>query len=329
MTKYMARLCFIFTFFVFFMFPLSNAAVSAKDDAINKAFAEVKTEDEAAGQENPELKYRQTLKEAITERPEEFKHEVDAYSRFIPSAGAKSQSGSVSIIDNQAEYSVDFKAFGKLPVAIGLGTRYIGVNNTTAVKLPARLTGINFGLETTLPFFNVKNTYFRMGIAPSFYGDRWNMSSRNFRLPSRAFWIYQPNEKFTAIAGVAINIDSAEAFAPIVGIIYKPNDKLLFNLIPTRPYISYQLTEKLSALAEMGFSSDEFYVTQNGRKNTRLDYNEYHGGLGFSYDFNKNISATFLGGMVMGRSLRYSPDSDGKVAIKNAPFVELQFSVGM
>ncbi|MCX5709982.1 MAG: DUF6268 family outer membrane beta-barrel protein [Candidatus Omnitrophica bacterium] len=308
-----------------------NAAVLSKEDAVNTALAQARVQDEAAvtPQENPELKYRQTLKEAITEKPEEFKMELDTYSRFIPSTGAKCQSGSVSVFDNEAEYSYDFKAFGKLPVALALATQYIGINNSTAVGLPTRLTGVNFGIETTLPFFNVKNTYFRVGVAPSFYGDNWNITSGNFRLPSRAFWIYQPNEKLTIIGGVAINVDYSEAFSPIVGFIYEPNDKLTFNLIPTRPNITYEITDKLSVLAEAGFSSGEFLVNKDGQKNTKLTYNEYHGGLGLSYDINKNINASLVGGMVMGRSLKYTPDSLGKVSIKNSPYVEFRVKVGM
>ncbi|MCX5711181.1 MAG: DUF6268 family outer membrane beta-barrel protein [Candidatus Omnitrophica bacterium] len=327
MIKYMTRACFIFTFFLLFAFSVSNAAESNKDDAVNKAMAEASLEDEAT-QKNAELLYRQKLEQAVT-LDEGLRQELNTYSRFIPSTGAKCQSGSVSIIDNAAEYSYDFKAFGKLPIALGLDTQYIGVNNTTAVKLPSRLTGISFGMETTVPFFNVKNTYFRVGVAPSFYGDSWNINSGNFRLPSRAFWIYQPNDKLTIVGGVSITIDYSEAFSPIIGVIYKPNDRLSFNLVPTRPNIVYDINNKWSLLAEAGFSSDEFLVTKDGQKNIRLAYNEYHGGLGVSYAFNKDINAALVGGMVMGRSLRYTPDSLGKVSIKNSPYVEFRINMGM
>ncbi|MBM3243806.1 MAG: hypothetical protein FJZ12_03115, partial [Candidatus Omnitrophica bacterium] len=113
--------------------------------------------------------YRQRLGELITyEKPEdEFLHEWDSYIRYMPSRGAKAVSGSVSIVQAATGYSYDLKVAGKLPLQLGVAAKYIGINNTTQVKLPSSLTFATFSAEVTLPLFNLENNYFRINLEPS------------------------------------------------------------------------------------------------------------------------------------------------------------------
>jgi len=306
-----------------------SAAFDTREEALRKAFAQAQNTPVPEPADNLEQKYRQILGQAVTEEEEPMPQEVDAFVRFMPASGAKAMSGKVSLINSEAEYSYNMKLFGRLPLALGVITGYTGINNTTAVELPARLTGISFGLETTLPFFNVKDTYFRIGVAPSFYGDSWDMNSSNFRLPSRLFWIYQPDKKLILIAGVAINVDYNEAFFPILGVIYKPNEKLAFNIIPPRPNITYALNDKWTVFAEGGMRADEYEVSEYGIKGTVLEYNDLRGGAGIAYSVNKHIDALLSGGMVFSRYLRYRQDSLGKVSLDNGPYAEFRVEIGM
>lgn len=123
------------------------------------------------------LDYRQKLGKIIVAEEEFYQHDLDGYIRYMPSRGADAQSGKVGIIDLATEYSYTIKAFDQLPVELGLGVKYIDITNTTAVKLPSRLTNIFIGAETTLPFFSFKNTYFTVALAPEFHTDNWVIRS--------------------------------------------------------------------------------------------------------------------------------------------------------
>lgn len=271
---------------------------------------------------------RQQLGKVVAVKEEEdLNSELDSYARFMPSAGASSQSGRVSSIESASEYSYDFKVFGKLPVEFGIATRFIGLDNTTAVKLPAHLNAVSAGAQATLPFFFDK-TYFTAGLVPSFLSDDWDFHSSSFHLMQRYFAIYQPNEKWTFVCGVGIFPHYEDWIWPIAGFIYKPNDRLTFNIVPKRPEISYDISEKLTVFGEGDISSNEFKVTKDNVKNAVLQYNEMHAGLGLRYRPNKYINTSLSAGSVFNRSLKYR-DSLGKVVLKNGLYTEFRVDISM
>ncbi|MFA5286995.1 MAG: DUF6268 family outer membrane beta-barrel protein [Candidatus Omnitrophota bacterium] len=268
--------------------------------------------------------YRQELGKTIVVKEEYLPLELDTYARYMGLGGAGGQSGKVGIIDSAAEYSYEVKAFGKLPVQFGVASRYIGIKNTTRVELPAYLTSAGFGVEATFPFFNIDKTYFNIGIAPSFFSDNWNFNSLTFSLLQRYFLIYQPNEKWVFICGAEYSPRFKDPVSPILGFIYKPNERLTFSIIPDSPEISYLLNDKTSVFIQGSSTSNEYRVKKDGLKNVVLNYDEMHLGAGLRRKWNKHVTGSFTAGGVFNRSIEYRQDSLGKVTIDNGFFVELR-----
>lgn len=251
---------------------------------------------------------------------------LESSVRFMPSRSVSAMPGKVEIINASSEYSYDFKIADKLPVELSLGTEYIGIKNTTCVSLPPHLTGLTLGIETTLPFLSFNNTYLRSKISPSFYSQDWNFDSSSFRIPFCSFLIYQPDDKWTYILGVAVYPDFQHEVLPVLGFIYKPNGKLAFNLIPEKPNITYILNDKLDVFSEFDASCNEFEVTRNNSRNVVLAYKENFLGAGLRYKFNKFAQSSISAGKVFGRSLKYG-DNEGKVAIKNGLYTEFRVEI--
>ena len=272
--------------------------------------------------------YRQELGHVVAIKEDDFPWELDSYVRYMPSRGADAQSGKVAVTESASELSYDIKAFGELPVELAIGSRYIGINNTTSVKLPSRLTQISFGAETTLPFFFDK-TYFTVGLAPTFYTDNWSINTSAFRLPQRYFFIYQANQKLAFICGLEVIPDSDDPVSPILGFIYQPNDKLTFNITPSKPEVSYHVNDKLTMFLEGDISSEEFEVTKDNLKKVVLEYNELHLGGGFRCQVNKNIQSSISGGYIFNRSIKYRDDSLGKVGIKDGLYTEFRLDISI
>jgi hypothetical protein len=283
-----------------------------------------------AVKEAPE--FRKKLKLAISEKEEEgLKEEeppftYESYLRYLPAGKVSRQSGKAGIIDAMSEYSYEYKAFGKLPLEFSFQQQYISVNNSTAVKLPAHLTSFSFGLDATFPFLSLKNAYFRIGVSPGFNTDNWSFYENSFRIPQRYFAIYQPDKKFTAILGFAVFPRYRTVFAPVAGVIYKPDEKWLFNLIPSRPTVEYKINGKLTAFAEYSGTMEEFVVTKDDIKGTALEYDEQHAGAGLRYNFNKNTMASFAAGGAFARKLQYR-DSLGKVCPDSGFYAEFRVEV--
>ena len=272
--------------------------------------------------------YRENLDSMVNEDKEEagVRHEVDAYLRYVPVCSVEAQAGKVAIIEAAEEYSYAFKAFGKLPLELSLESEYIDIEETTAVSLPSHLTGLALGLEATLPFFKFDKTYFRIKFIPSFYTDDWQMNPSAFRIPVHTYLIYQPDHKWTLVAGVAVSPDTEGVVFPILGFIYQPNDKLTFHMVPPEPNISYKLNERLTLFMEGGFAGDEFEVTKDNLKGAVLIYQETHLGSGVKYKFNKYIEASVAAGGMFNRNLKYR-DSLGKVNIKDGFYSEAKVEI--
>jgi hypothetical protein len=273
--------------------------------------------------------YRQKLGKAIVEEEEFYNHDLDTYTRYMPSRPAGAQSGKIGIVDSASEYSYTLKAFGQLPVEFALGAKYIGITNTTAVELPSRLTSVFIGAETTLPFFSLKDTYFTIGLAPSFHTDNWSIRSSAMSIAQRYFFIHQFSDKLTFIAGVSITPHESDPVMPMLGFIYKPTDKLTFNIVPKQPEVTYALNEKLTIFGQADITMDEYKVNKDGLKNTVLEYNEMHAGAGLRYMLNKYIQGNISVGGVFNRSIKYRQDYHGKVTVKNGMYSEFRVDISM
>ena len=312
------KISVVLTPLIITMFLFSVAYAASREDIIADSLNDIeegKTSDT----------FRQKLKKVITEETpaEETPWEVDAYVKYMPTSGVHNQSGKVGLTDVESQYSYEFKVAEKIPVKLAYTNKYISIDNTTAVKLPAHLTGMVFDVETTLPFFNVENTYFRLGVSPSFYTDNWSAYSSAFRMPSRYMMIHRSNEQFTWVLGVAAFPDYETPVLPIAGFIYKPNDKLTFNIIPSEPTIEYDINDKLGIFAEMGIIGGEYEVTKDDMNGLKLEYDDNYLGGGVNYSPTKNINASLSVGGSFNRLLQYR-DSFGKVSLKNNFYTKLR-----
>lgn len=270
--------------------------------------------------------YAETREQAQAE--DKPSHRLDSYVRYMPSRSVDAMSGKIEIIESSAEYSYEFKAFDKLPVKLSIDNNYIGIEDSLdTLELPAHLVSLTTDIETTLPFFHFNKTYLRIGISPSFYGDDWDFKASAFRIPSRYFLIYQPDHQWTFLCGVAVYPEFEYNILPILGFIYKPNDKLVFNIIPERPNITYLLSDRFSLFAEGGSSlNKEFEVTRDNLKNIVLKYREIHLGGGIKFKLNHYIQASVSAGGMFNRYLEYK-DSQGKVNMKNGLYTEFRIEI--
>jgi Domain of unknown function (DUF6268) len=254
-------------------------------------------------------------------------HTAESYVRYMPSRHEYGAQGKISIMESAAEYGYEFKAFGKLPVKFSVGNSYIGINDTQdTIELPAHLVGVTTDIETTMPVFNFNNTYLGLGISPSFFGDDWTFNTDAFRIPSRYFLIYQPDKKWTFLAGVAYYSDFTYTVLPIVGFIYKPNDKLIFDLTPRRPNITYSFNDKIAVFIDGLTAFDEFAVSRDNIKNIALQYRQTQVGSGIKFKLNRYLQAYLSAGGAFNRYFEYT-DSQGKVNLKNGLYTQFRVEI--
>jgi hypothetical protein len=103
---------------------------------------------------------------------------------------------------------------------------------------------------------------------------------------------------------------------------------LTFDLIPSRPTITYEINDRVTVFAEGGFSGGEFKVTKDNLQGAALSYNEIHLGGGVKITVNKYIDTYLSCGRMFNHYLKYR-DSLGKVDIKNNTYSEFRVEVGI
>jgi hypothetical protein len=261
---------------------------------------------------------------ARTQAQETGDSPIEAYSyfRYMPSRDRDEAAGKVSLIESGSQFSYNFKVAGKMPVTISVGEEFVGINKKNiSVPLPSHLTIINSDLDAYLPT-PYEKWFLGVGASPSFNSDDWDGSTESFRMSGRTFLVYQPKEELTLMAGVAFYPGYVDNVLPVFGMIYKPNDKLSFNLTPNRPNITYRVNERLAAFVTGGFDFEEFQISR-GSGSAVLQYRQDRVGTGVEFDINKNIQSFVTLGGAFNRFLEYR-DNIGKVEIKNGLYTEVR-----
>lgn len=247
-----------------------------------------------------------------SEEKDVFRHEADAYIEYTP-----------DIYSAGWEYSYEYKFFDKLPVTFSMGNDCMFINKKGPVSLPAHLVAITADVETVVPLFGLKGAYIGGGISPSFYSDEWNFEASAFRLPCRGFLVYQPDDKWTFIGGVAVFPKLKYPVWPIFGVIYKPVKELTFNLVSENPNIVYSLNDRISLFAEGDFTYEEYEVDRDAAKDVILRYEDIYAGGGVEFKFSKFTKAALTAGGIFDRSLKYR-DGGGKADVRSGFYTGLK-----
>jgi len=228
-------------------------------------------------------------------------------TRYLLQADLDNRSGEIDITETVTHLQVDDKVAGKLPVTFSAKIKYLTIDESVTLDVPNSLIGRQFSLGTKfpVPYVDWNNCYIGIDLMPALYTDDWDWADSAFRLPFRAYFIHRPNEQLTLVAGALVRIDYDQEIWPILGLIYKPDDRLTINLASNEPNIRYRLTDRLTLIGEFDLTSDEYEVTRNNDNNVVLTYRQFGTGLGAEYTLDENISAVMTLGRVFARKMEY------------------------
>lgn len=227
----------------------------------------------------------------LADEEEKLPLRVKMDSRYLSESDVASQFGNIQITESKLEVEYDLKAFGQLPLTFSLEGKHIDIDEDLAQELPSHLEGRSLGLSVKfpVPFIDTEHYYLGLDVMPSLYTDKAQWESSAFRVPFRTYLIYKQSDQLIWVAGVTVRIDYDDEVMPLIGVIYKPTDRLSFNLASTDPYIEYKLTEQTAAFWEFGYVMDEYEVNRDGQKGVVLKYREASTGLGLRHKISQNF----------------------------------------
>lgn len=236
-------------------------------------------------------------------------------SRHIYSSDIEATDDDIDITSTKFDLTYKFKVAGELPVDISLDVGHKDINADTSVDLPSHLGSRRLGLSTKFPAPFVSDDRFFMGIdiLPTLNTDNWDWKSGAFRIPFRGYLIFKESDDFILVGGVTVRPEYEREVIPLIGLIYRPNDRLAFNLASDDPNISYKLTDATLLRWEFQYAFDEYEVTRGAQEGVILQYQEISSGFGVEHQLNETFKGIVSAGGVFNRQLEYK-DGVGKVA---------------
>ena len=259
---------------------------------------------------------------------ENVKNEAAFKSRSVAASDVDAQSGNIAVQEVEFKYDLKTKAFEKLPVEFSIKINHRGIDDEVPELLPTRLESRQLGLGTKFPAPFIADEHYFVGvdIFPTLNTDDWTLKGGAFRMPVRAYLIYKRSEEFILIGGLTVRPSYDSTVLPVIGLIYKPNDHLSFNLASDSPNISYKLTEKTTLLWEFNYALEEYEVTRGGQDGVVLKYNELSTGAGLEHAFTQYMKAALGVGAVFARRIEFKNEDYGKVVPDAGVYVQARLT---
>lgn len=247
-------------------------------------------------------------------------------SRHIYSSDIEATDEDIDITSTKFDLTYKFKVAGELPVEVSLDVGHKDINADTAVDLPSRLESRRLGFSTKFPapFMQDERFFAGLDIFPTLNTDDWGWEPGAFRVPFRGYLIFKESDDFILVGGVSVRPEYEREVLPVVGLIYRPNDRLAFNLASDDPNISYKLTDATLLRWEFQYAFDEYEVTRGAQEGVVLRYQEISSGFGVEQQFNEYLKGILSLGGVFNRKLEYKDDA-GKVAPDAGFYTSVQF----
>lgn len=267
---------------------------------------------------------------AVSSFADEPKTKTVLESRYIQESDIEQQTGQLAIAETKFSFQHEFKLNNGMPISISFRNRHTDIDgDVPSVYLPSTLEGrsLGLGVKFPAPFTQSENYFIGLDVSPSMFTDGWGRNTSSaFRIPGRAYLIYRRDENLILIAGVSIRPQFDTKVLPIIGFIYKPNDRLAFNFASDNPNVTYQFSEQTKFLAELDMVNDEYELTRDSNKGRVLLYSAFSSGIGVEHNFTSSVTGMVSTGCVFSRSIKYA-DGNGKVEPEAGLYVKAKISI--
>ena len=243
----------------------------------------------------------------------------------MPPAEVQAQPGEVAVTESSSRIGYETKIRGRLPLAVSFSAAHIDVYQdeaVTAVPLPSHLDAQELDVTGTIymPFIDRDDVYLRVGVTPAFYTDG-DFDSGAFRLSSRIFGIYRPDERWTWVAGLIARPDFDREVVPVLGFIYRPDERWEVNFASLSPSVSFRASDRVTWFTLVRLLSAEYEIENQGGRVLR--YRGWSAGAGIRYRIADAVQVqTSLGG-AFNRRFEYE-DGEGKVVLDDGVYADIR-----
>lgn len=213
---------------------------------------------------------------------------------------------------NEFEYAHRFLITGNWYFRAGVMYDRFDFGNTDA-PVPVHLQAMAgaFGID----YMHGKDVGAFLQVRPGFYTEEHiGLSSFDCPILVGRFWTLQPDKLYILTGAYASFLRGGYPVAPLVGVVWIPNEKLRFMGVVPEPRVIYSVNKDIdiwagAELAGGSFRTDHHddFVGPHVAKlsGTQVDYNDYRAGAGITYSPTNRIDVDLGGGFAIQRSFNY------------------------
>ncbi len=254
---------------------------------------------------------------------------VSYKARYIKQSDVKNRSGDFSLGRTCVSFKNSYELFDTIPVDVGIGLKQFIVNDDSDVDLPNTLQSrdIRLGIRFPASFLKMERLFMGLDLLPSWSsaGDH-DFASEAFRFNFAGSLIFRESEKFIVACGVWVRPEYRNKLVPFCGLIYRPNDKLLFNFLSSEPSVSYKMTDKTKIMLELSFLASEFEVTQGTRNGEIVRISDLEAGVGLEHAFNEFFKGALSIGFAFDQKYEYY-SAEEKVSPEDSLYAGYRFDL--
>jgi hypothetical protein len=252
---------------------------------------------------------------------------LETGAQYSPVADVQVQPGSVSLTETFSRVGYETQMHGRLPFSVSFSASHVDIyqeEEVSQVRLPSHLEAQEIDLTGTMymPFVDREDVYLRIGLTPAFYTDG-EFDSGAFRVSSKIFGIYRPDNRWTWVAGLVARPDFDPVVVPVIGFIFRPDDRWEVNFASLSPGISYRLSDRVTVFSEFRVVSAEYEVENQGGRILR--YRGWNAGGGVRYSVADSLRAQVSLGGCFNRRFKYA-DGDGKVVLDDGLYADIRLT---
>jgi hypothetical protein len=236
--------------------------------------------------------------------------------------------GSQAVYRYEVEALRNFHLFGKYYFQFGVDYERFDFSRSNNV-FPYALSSL--AAELDVSYWSGDEFHPLLKLQPGVYFTRDYITARSFDIPIRAVGGIKIHDKVHLVLGIEADPFEENPVIPIGGINWEINDKVNLRAVFPEPKLSYDPNKTLEFFIAGDFKGGGYRngpTSDHRTNNALLNYTEYRGGAGVSYNPIKGVSLEFSAGWTFARRIDYFRAGPNFLS-KGSPYLKLDLSIDL
>lgn len=245
---------------------------------------------------------------------------------WLPDSNIRDTGGRIGIEEVEAKFGRNFQFTPSLSLSAGIAYSLRNIDASAGARLPEALHRFSANLGGNYRID--KDIFLTLLVAPSLNGDFREIGTDDIRTRVGLMGRYNASAKLTLLAGIVYQQGyKSIPVIPIVGAIYRPDEKWTISLAAPRPGVAYSPNRTSSYYLGGEFAATEYQLHDPSLGAKIISYRDFRALAGAEYVLFSAVKVNFAGGYAFARRFVFHDGSRSDVDIDDGPFARVGVSL--